>query len=131
MHLTQHDTTIESPWTLLGRMSPPTSGENFIAWDEVLEKEVLLSWFEQIQDFGSGEQEWSGSFIFWRENDAKSHESPYFYQKEKILVGSQVIVAGDDADVYTQYTVLEINQHNAKLEGMDGNVLISRLTVVD
>ncbi|HCA5183030.1 TPA: hypothetical protein MW242_002654 [Acinetobacter baumannii] len=131
MNLNQHDITIESPWILLGRKQPPITGEEFIVWDEVLEKEVLLAWFEQIKDFGSKEQEWSGSFTFWRENDDNSHDSPYFYQKEKILVGSQVIVAGDDADEYTQYTVLEINHPNAKLEGIEGNVLISRLTVVD
>ncbi|HFG7030884.1 TPA: hypothetical protein ACGIK9_003384 [Acinetobacter baumannii] len=49
----------------------------------------------------------------------------------KVKVGSTVIVRGDDADVYTEYTVQSIEGLNAKLEGEEGNFLLTRLVVVD
>ena len=47
-----------------------------------------------------------------------------------VKVGDTVIVAGDDADEYSEYIVEKIDGMQAKLEGMDGNFYLRRLTVI-
>ena len=47
-----------------------------------------------------------------------------------VKVGDTVIVAGDDADEYSEYIVEKIDGMQAKLEGQEGNFFLRRLTVV-
>jgi len=47
-----------------------------------------------------------------------------------VKVGDTVIVAGDDADEYSEYIVEKINGMQAKLEGQEGNFYLRRLTVI-
>ena len=47
-----------------------------------------------------------------------------------VKVGDTVIVAGDDADEYSEYIVEKIDGMQAKLEGQEGNFFLRRLTVI-
>ncbi len=47
-----------------------------------------------------------------------------------VKVGDTVIVAGDDADEYSEYIVEKINGMQAKLEGVDGEFYLRRLTII-
>ena len=72
---------IINPWLFIDSVHPPKDGSFFIVWDEILEREVNpIHWCSNINDFASGETEWSGSFVFWRKDDGATHASPYYYQ---------------------------------------------------
>lgn len=75
-----NDAEIHNPWQFVENVEPPTSGSNFIVWDEILGREIkTIYWCAKINDFASGEVEWSGSFLFWRKDDSLIAESPYTY----------------------------------------------------
>lgn len=49
---------------------------------------------------------------------------------KSVRVGDVVIVAGDDADEYTEYAIKSIKGQQVQLEGLEGHISMSRITVV-
>lgn len=49
---------------------------------------------------------------------------------KSVNVGDVVIVAGDDADEYTEYVIKSIMGEQVQLEGLEGNFFLKRITVV-
>lgn len=60
-----------SPWIHTDSKNPPTDGATFFAWDEQLERLVKsMQWFgDDIQDFGTVAEPWSGNFEYWMPAD--------------------------------------------------------------
>lgn len=72
----------KSPWNEIELNHPPKD-KTFWVWDDVLERIILgVCWFsEDVQDWGSKSDPWSGSFRYWMlpAGDIGSVASPYMY----------------------------------------------------
>lgn len=72
-----------SPWTHVDQEEPPRDGSLFYAWDDQLNKLLItMRWYAgEINDFGTEEEAWSGSFSYWmpKEDDSFPSASPYDY----------------------------------------------------
>lgn len=72
-----------SPWTHVDQEEPPRDGSLFCAWDDQLDKLLItMRWYaSEINDFGTEEEAWSGSFSYWmlKKEGSFPPSSPYEY----------------------------------------------------
>lgn len=75
----------KSPWLPLLEQEPPKDAL-FWAWDNQLSRIVKnMRWYEEdIQDWGSESDNWSGDFAFWMYpvEDIDAIASPYRYETQ-------------------------------------------------